>query len=65
MQLQLLRTRVVVTGDVSDSKHALTGHSFSREFSGRGAALDIVVSSVRAYLSALNKDVQFCWAYQG
>ncbi|KAG8091179.1 hypothetical protein GUJ93_ZPchr0011g27733 [Zizania palustris] len=46
-------TRVVVTGDVNDSKHALTGHSFNRAFSGSGAAMDIVVSSVRAYLSAL------------
>ncbi|KAF2909456.1 hypothetical protein DAI22_11g027000 [Oryza sativa Japonica Group] len=55
-------TRVVVTGDVSDSKHALTGHSFSRAFSGSGAALDIVVSSVRAYLSALNKMSSFVGA---
>uniref|UniRef100_A0A0E0RDJ6 2-isopropylmalate synthase n=1 Tax=Oryza rufipogon TaxID=4529 RepID=A0A0E0RDJ6_ORYRU len=55
-------TRVVVTGDVSDSKHALTGHSFNRAFSGSGAALDIVVSSVRAYLSALNKMSSFVGA---
>nr|CBX24424.1 hypothetical_protein [Oryza glaberrima] len=55
-------TRVVVTGDVSDSKHALTGRSFSRAFSGSGASLDIVVSSVRAYLSALNKMSSFVGA---
>ncbi|KAF0890146.1 hypothetical protein E2562_038249 [Oryza meyeriana var. granulata] len=55
-------TRVVVTGDVGDSKHALTGHSFNRAFSGSGAAMDIVVSSVRAYLSALNKMSSFVGA---
>uniref|UniRef100_A0A0A9HGM9 Pco062200b n=1 Tax=Arundo donax TaxID=35708 RepID=A0A0A9HGM9_ARUDO len=56
-------TRVVVTGDVSNStKHALTGQSFNRAFSGSGAALDIVVSSVRAYLSALNKMCSFVGA---
>ncbi|XP_015697552.2 2-isopropylmalate synthase A [Oryza brachyantha] len=55
-------TRVVVTGDVSDSKHALTGQSFNRAFSGSGAAMDIVVSSVRAYLSALNKMSSFVGA---
>ncbi|WVZ54552.1 hypothetical protein U9M48_005333 [Paspalum notatum var. saurae] len=56
-------TRVVVTGDVSNnSKHALTGHTFNRSFSGSGAAMDIVVSSVRAYLSALNKMCSFAGA---
>uniref|UniRef100_A0A804NYW2 2-isopropylmalate synthase n=1 Tax=Zea mays TaxID=4577 RepID=A0A804NYW2_MAIZE len=56
-------TRVVVTGDVANnSKHALTGHSFNRSFSGSGAAMDIVVSSVRAYLSALNKMCSFAGA---
>ncbi|KAL5204242.1 hypothetical protein ABZP36_009113 [Zizania latifolia] len=54
-------TRVVVTGDVNDSKHVLTGHS-NRAFSGNGAAMDIVVSSVRAYLSALNKMSSFVGA---
>ncbi|CAO2140811.1 unnamed protein product [Urochloa humidicola] len=53
-------TRVVVTGDVSNnSKHALTGQSFNRSFSGSGASMDVVVSSVRAYLSALNKMCSF------
>jgi 2-isopropylmalate synthase len=32
-----------------------TGESFHRTFSGHGASTDIVVSSARAYLSALNK----------
>lgn len=32
-----------------------TGESFVRTFSGHGASTDIVVSSARAYLSALNK----------
>ncbi|GJN13829.1 hypothetical protein PR202_gb00576 [Eleusine coracana subsp. coracana] len=56
-------TRVVVTGDVSNNnKHALTGSSFNRAFSGSGADMDIVVSSVRAYLSALNKMCSFVGA---
>lgn len=33
--------------------------SFCLFFSGSGAAMDIVVSSVRAYLSALNKMLSF------
>ncbi|MEM7331419.1 MAG: 2-isopropylmalate synthase [Chloroflexota bacterium] len=32
-----------------------TGEAFDRTFSGHGASTDIVVSSARAYLSALNK----------
>ncbi|KAF8706511.1 hypothetical protein HU200_030787 [Digitaria exilis] len=56
-------TRVVITGDVSiNSKHALTGQSFNRSFSGSGASMDVVVSSVRAYLSALNKMCSFAGA---
>ncbi|KAK3119708.1 hypothetical protein QOZ80_9AG0674100 [Eleusine coracana subsp. coracana] len=56
-------TRVVITGDVStNTKHAYTGQSFNRSFSGSGAAMDIVVSSVRAYLSALNKMCSFVGA---
>ncbi|XP_037440330.1 2-isopropylmalate synthase A-like isoform X2 [Triticum dicoccoides] len=47
-------TRVVIAGDVSADKPALTSNS-NRSFSGSGAAMDVVVSSVRAYLSALNK----------
>ncbi|GJN28352.1 hypothetical protein PR202_gb16463 [Eleusine coracana subsp. coracana] len=56
-------TRVVITGDVTtNTKHAYTGQSFNRSFSGSGAAMDIVVSSVRAYLSALNKMCSFVGA---
>ncbi|TVU27050.1 hypothetical protein EJB05_29628, partial [Eragrostis curvula] len=56
-------TRVVVTGDVSNNaKHALTGQSFNRSYSGSGADVDIVVSSVRAYLGALNKMCSFVGA---
>ncbi|XP_020101772.1 2-isopropylmalate synthase A-like isoform X2 [Ananas comosus] len=53
-------TRVVISGDNSDpSTHALTGQTSNRTFSGSGAAMDIVVSSVRAYISALNKMLGF------
>jgi 2-isopropylmalate synthase len=36
--------------------------SVSVDFSGSGASMDIVVSSVRAYLSALNKICSFAGA---
>ncbi|XP_078175927.1 2-isopropylmalate synthase A-like [Carex rostrata] len=53
-------TRVVIGGDSSIApKHTLDGLTFNRTFSGSGAAMDIVVSSVRAYLSALNKMLSF------
>ncbi|XP_010931990.1 2-isopropylmalate synthase A [Elaeis guineensis] len=53
-------TRVVIGGDGSHmSTHALTGEPVHRTFSGSGAAMDIVVSSVRAYISALNKMLGF------
>ncbi|KAJ3681048.1 hypothetical protein LUZ60_015537 [Juncus effusus] len=54
-------TRVVIGADTNiiSPKHALTGQTFSRTFSGSGAAMDVVVSSVRAYLSALNKMLSF------
>ncbi|KAL6847414.1 hypothetical protein ACP4OV_023267 [Aristida adscensionis] len=60
-------TRVIVTWDVSNNnKHALiTGQSFDRAFSGSGAATDIVVSSVCAYLGALNKMCSFVGAVKG
>lgn len=35
------------------------GHTHIRAFSGTGADNDIVVSSVRAYVSALNKLISF------
>ncbi|XP_077225726.1 2-isopropylmalate synthase A-like [Tasmannia lanceolata] len=53
-------TRVVIRGDNSHtSMHALTGETVHRTFSGTGAGMDIVVSSVRAYVSALNKMLGF------
>ncbi|KAJ3684420.1 hypothetical protein LUZ61_013584 [Rhynchospora tenuis] len=53
-------TRVVIGGDSSiTAKHTLNRETFNRTFSGSGAAMDIVVSSVRAYLSALNKMLSF------
>ncbi|KAJ4787105.1 2-isopropylmalate synthase 2 [Rhynchospora pubera] len=53
-------TRVVIGGDSSITpKHTSNRETFNRTFSGSGAAMDIVVSSVRAYLSALNKMLSF------
>ncbi|XP_065020618.1 2-isopropylmalate synthase A-like [Musa acuminata AAA Group] len=53
-------TRVVISGDDSyTSMHALTGETMRRTFSGSGASMDVVVSSVRAYISALNKMLGF------
>ncbi|PIA49046.1 hypothetical protein AQUCO_01300116v1 [Aquilegia coerulea] len=49
-------TRVVIVGENSHtSTHAITGQTVQRTFSGTGAGMDITVSSVRAYVSALNK----------
>lgn len=53
-------TRVVIRGEnAHTSMHAQTGESIHRTFSGTGADMDIVVSSVRAYISALNKMLGF------
>ncbi|KAL5991022.1 hypothetical protein ACLOJK_011928 [Asimina triloba] len=53
-------TRVLVRGENSHTTtHALTGKAIERTFSGTGAGMDIVVSSVRAYVSALNKMLSF------
>ncbi|XP_054805204.1 2-isopropylmalate synthase 2, chloroplastic-like isoform X2 [Prosopis cineraria] len=53
-------TRVVIRGKASHpSTHALTGETVYRTFSGTGASMDIVVSSVKAYVSALNKMMDF------
>ncbi|XP_050208246.1 2-isopropylmalate synthase 1, chloroplastic-like [Mercurialis annua] len=49
-------TRVLIRGESDHtSTHALTGEPFQRTFSGSGAGMDIVVSSVKAYIGALNK----------
>ncbi|KAL3641666.1 hypothetical protein CASFOL_012481 [Castilleja foliolosa] len=56
----LATTRVLIRGDDSvTTTHALTGETINRAFSGTGASMDIVVSSVRAYVGALNKLVGF------
>ncbi|KAK6122856.1 hypothetical protein DH2020_043382 [Rehmannia glutinosa] len=49
-------TRVLIRGeDPIAATHATTGETVNRAFSGTGAAMDIVISSVRAYIGALNK----------
>ncbi|KAK4483382.1 hypothetical protein RD792_010568 [Penstemon davidsonii] len=53
-------TRVLIRGEDSvAATHALTGDKVNRAFSGTGAAMDIVISSVRAYIGALNKMIGF------
>ncbi|CAA6660126.1 unnamed protein product [Spirodela intermedia] len=53
-------TRVVIGGEHERSSMlAATGEKVRRTFSGTGAGMDIVVSSVRAYVSALNKVLGF------
>lgn len=53
-------TRVVIRGENTHTTlHAQSGESVSRSFSGTGASMDVVVSSVRAYVSALNKMLGF------
>lgn len=55
----LARTRVSVKRDAgSTTTHAQTG-TVQRIFSGMGADADIVVSSARAYMSAVNKTLGF------
>ncbi|XP_009602443.1 2-isopropylmalate synthase B [Nicotiana tabacum] len=53
-------TRVLIRGENGHtSTHALTGETVHRSFSGTGADMDIVISSVRAYIGALNKMLSF------
>ncbi|KAK9265479.1 hypothetical protein L1049_001703 [Liquidambar formosana] len=53
-------TRVFICGVNSHSfTHPLTGETVHRKFCGTGAGMDIVVSSVRAYIGALNKILTF------
>ncbi|KAI3459761.1 hypothetical protein Pfo_016424 [Paulownia fortunei] len=53
-------TRVLIRGeDTVTATHSLTGETVNRAFSGTGAAMDIVISSVRAYIGALNKMLGF------
>ncbi|KAK2657436.1 hypothetical protein Ddye_010488 [Dipteronia dyeriana] len=54
-------TRVLIRGDNNPtSTHAVTGdETVQQTFSGAGAGMDIVVSSVKAYIGALNKMLGF------
>ncbi|XP_027366249.1 2-isopropylmalate synthase 2, chloroplastic-like [Abrus precatorius] len=56
-------TRVVIRGETSctsaSTTHAFTGETVHRTFSGSGAGMDVVVSSVKAYIAALNKMLGF------
>ncbi|KAA8527261.1 hypothetical protein F0562_034642 [Nyssa sinensis] len=53
-------TRVLIRGENTlESTNASTEETFHRTFSGTGAGMDIVVSSVRAYINALNKMLGF------
>ncbi|XP_029126537.1 2-isopropylmalate synthase 2, chloroplastic [Cajanus cajan] len=56
-------TRVVIRGETSQTStgttHAVTGAVVLRTFSGTGAGMDVVVSSVKAYIAALNKMLCF------
>ncbi|KFK41842.1 hypothetical protein AALP_AA2G178400 [Arabis alpina] len=53
-------TRVLIRGDNNySSTNAVTGESVQRTFSGTGAGMDVVVSSVKAYVGALNKMLGF------
>ncbi|KAF2300136.1 hypothetical protein GH714_009461 [Hevea brasiliensis] len=52
-------TRVVIRGENIHTTLALTGEPLIRSFSGSGAGMDIVVSSVKAYIGALNKMLAF------
>ncbi|KAK9665013.1 hypothetical protein RND81_14G084100 [Saponaria officinalis] len=48
-------TRVLIRGDDGFTTTHASGDIIRRTFSGSGSEVDIVVSSVRAYVSALNK----------
>ncbi|PON74942.1 2-isopropylmalate synthase [Parasponia andersonii] len=53
-------TRVAIRGEnIHAPTNASTGERVSRTFSGIGAGMDIVVSSVKAYIGALNKMLGF------
>ncbi len=56
----IAHTRVVIRShDPLTVTHAQTGSQVARSFSGTGASEDVVVSSVRAYVNALNKMLTF------
>ena len=55
------RVKVQPRGEMGTLAYVETsqGRQYQRSFSGNGADSDIVVSSVRAYVSALNKLISF------
>ncbi|MCD7449111.1 hypothetical protein HAX54_049225 [Datura stramonium] len=53
-------TRVLIRGEVDHNvTNGSTGQTLHRTFSGTGADMDVVISSVRAYIGALNKMLSF------
>ncbi|WVY94195.1 hypothetical protein V8G54_033283 [Vigna mungo] len=60
-------TRVVIRAESETSTatttSALTGETVLRTFSGSGAGMDVVVSSVKAYIAAINKMLGFKETY--
>ncbi|XP_061360227.1 2-isopropylmalate synthase 2, chloroplastic-like isoform X2 [Gastrolobium bilobum] len=52
-------TRVLIGGEKTPTTRALTGETVHRTFSGTGAGMDVVVSSVKAYIAAINKMLGF------
>ncbi|KAG5554283.1 hypothetical protein RHGRI_011970 [Rhododendron griersonianum] len=52
-------TRVLIRGENNHTSTHSSGETSHRTFSGTGAGMDIVVSSVRAYVNALNKMLSF------
>ncbi|KAF4350090.1 hypothetical protein G4B88_008490 [Cannabis sativa] len=53
-------TRVLIREETSDlSGHGSTVERVTRTFSGNGSGMDIVVSSVKAYIGAINKMLGF------
>ncbi|XP_010672455.2 2-isopropylmalate synthase A isoform X1 [Beta vulgaris subsp. vulgaris] len=55
----LATTRVLIRGENGFTSTQANGEQIRRSFSGSGSEMDIVVSSVRAYVSALNKMLAF------
>eukprot|EP00210_Caulerpa_lentillifera_P001480 g1420.t1 len=64
----LANTRVSIRpiGEMANMAYVQSsqGRKYQRTFSGNGADTDIVVSSVRAYISALNKLISFASSHQ-
>ncbi|KAI8002583.1 2-isopropylmalate synthase A [Camellia lanceoleosa] len=52
-------TRVLIRGDNNHSSTNASEETVHHTFSGTGAGMDVVVSSVRAYINALNKMLGF------